>query len=46
METLRYYSDLGLLQPVERSDNGYRYYSIDAARQVEFIKKAQIGFTL
>ena len=45
--TLRYYSDLGLLQPVQRGDNGYRYYSTDAARQVEFIKKAQtLGFTL
>ena len=45
--TLRYYSDLGLLQPVQRGDNGYRYYSINAARQVEFIKKAQtLGFTL
>ena len=45
--TLRYYSDLGLLQPIQRGDNGYRYYSQDASKQVEFIKKAQaIGFTL
>lgn len=45
--TLRYYSNIGLLQPVKRGDNGYRYYSIDAASQVEFIKKAQtLGFTL
>ncbi|MEM7593415.1 MAG: heavy metal-responsive transcriptional regulator [Cyanobacteria bacterium P01_A01_bin.83] len=45
--TLRYYSDLGLLQPIKRGDNGYRYYSQDASKQVEFIKKAQaIGFTL
>lgn len=45
--TLRYYSDLGLLQPTKRGDNGYRYYSKDANRQVKFIKKAQaIGFTL
>ena len=22
---IRYYSDLGLLQPVQRGDNGYRY---------------------
>ena len=45
--TLRYYSDLGLLQPVQRGDNGYRYYGQDASKQVEFIKKAQaIGFTL
>ncbi len=45
--TLRYYSDLGLLHPVKRGDNGYRYYSFDAAQQVEFVKKAQtLGFTL
>lgn len=45
--TLRYYSDLGVLNPVYREDNGYRYYSLDASQQVEFIKKAQaIGFTL
>ena len=45
--TLRYYSELGLLQPAERGDNGYRYYSGRAIQQVEFIKKAQtIGFTL
>ena len=45
--TLRYYSDLGLLLPVHRGDNGYRYYSEDASSQVQFIKKAQaIGFTL
>ena len=45
--TLRYYSDIGLLQPVHRGDNGYRYYSANASEQVEFIKKAQaLGFTL
>jgi DNA-binding transcriptional MerR regulator len=45
--TLRYYSDLGLLHPSLRGDNGYRYYSQDASSQVEFIKKAQaLGFTL
>ncbi|GAB4537677.1 MAG: helix-turn-helix domain-containing protein [Pleurocapsa sp.] len=45
--TLRYYSDLGLLRPSLRGDNGYRYYSQDASSQVEFIKKAQtLGFTL
>ena len=45
--TLRYYSDLGLLEPVKRGDNGYRYYSQDASQQVQFIKKAQaLGFTL
>jgi DNA-binding transcriptional MerR regulator len=45
--TLRYYSDLELLQPVQRGNNGYRYYDLDASSQIEFIKKAQtLGFTL
>ncbi len=45
--TLRYYSDIGLLQPLHRGDNGYRYYAENASEQVEFIKKAQaLGFTL
>lgn len=45
--TLRYYSDLGILQPKLRGNNGYRYYSEDASQQVQFIKKAQaLGFTL
>ena len=44
---LRYYSDIGLLQPVLIGDNGYRYYAANASEQVEFIKKAQaLGFTL
>ena len=44
---LRYYSDIGLLQPVHRGDNGYRYYAQNASEQVEFIKKAQtLGFSL
>lgn len=44
---LRYYSDLGLLEPVKRGENGYRYYSLEASQQVAFIKKAQtLGFTL
>ncbi len=32
---------------MQRGDNGYRYYSLDASQQVDFIKKAQaLGFTL
>ncbi|MEL6494883.1 MAG: heavy metal-responsive transcriptional regulator [Cyanobacteria bacterium J06623_7] len=45
--TIRYYSDLGLLPPAVRGDNGYRYYSHEAIDRVCFIKKAQaIGFSL
>ncbi|UZQ55693.1 heavy metal-responsive transcriptional regulator [Trichothermofontia sichuanensis B231] len=43
---LRYYESLGLLQS-ERGDNGYRYYSLAAVQQVQFIKRAQaLGFSL
>jgi DNA-binding transcriptional MerR regulator len=45
--TLRYYETLKLLYPVERRDNGYRYYSLETIQQVQFIKKAQsLGFSL
>lgn len=45
--TLRYYSDLGILLPVYRGENNYRYYDRDASSQVQFIKKAQaLGFSL
>ena len=44
---LRYYETLKLLHPVERRDNGYRYYSLEAIQEVQFIKKAQsLGFSL
>lgn len=45
--TLRYYETLNLLHPVERKDNGYRYYSLETIQQVQFVKKAQsLGFSL
>ncbi|MBW4521033.1 MAG: heavy metal-responsive transcriptional regulator [Scytolyngbya sp. HA4215-MV1] len=45
--TLRYYETLKLLYPIERGDNGYRYYSMETVQQVQFIKKAQsLGFSL
>ena len=45
--TLRYYESLGLLEPALRNSSGYRYYTAAAARQVQFIKKAQrLNFSL
>jgi DNA-binding transcriptional MerR regulator len=45
--TLRYYETLKLLHPIERGNNGYRYYSLVTVPQVQFIKKAQtLGFSL
>jgi DNA-binding transcriptional MerR regulator len=39
--TIRYYESLGLLTPVERSDNGYRYYDDEAIERLQFVRKAQ-----
>ncbi len=39
--TIRYYETLGLLEPLYRSESGYRYYDLDAIKRVKFIKKAQ-----
>lgn len=39
--TIRYYESLGLVEPVRRSESGYRYYASDAVKGVQFIRKAQ-----
>lgn len=45
--TLRYYEQLGLIRPAQRSPAGYRLYRIDAARRLRFIRRAQaLGFSL
>lgn len=45
--TLRYYESLELLEPAFRNNKGYRYYTDDAVKQVQFIKKAQsLNFSL
>lgn len=41
VSTLRYYESLGLMQPVDRGENGYRYYEAAQIDRVQFIKKAQ-----
>lgn len=37
--TLRYYEKIGLLGPVPRKATGYREYTDDNLRQVEFLKR-------
>ena len=45
--TLRYYEELGLLEPVERLANGHRRYTEDDLRRITFIKKLRlIGMSL
>jgi DNA-binding transcriptional MerR regulator len=45
--TLRYYEDEGLLQPVTRTEAGYRIYGDQALERVGFIQRAKaLGLTL
>ncbi|MEL6148386.1 MAG: MerR family transcriptional regulator [Chloroflexota bacterium] len=37
--TLRYYEDIGLLEPVERAANGHRRYSDDDLGRISFLLK-------
>lgn len=46
VKTLRYWTDLGLLE-AERGNNGYRYYPPATAKRVPFIRSTQsLGFKL
>lgn len=46
-ETLRYYEELGLIQPPQRSESGYRLYSDEVLGRLAFIHNAKsCGFTL
>ncbi len=47
VETIRYYERRGLLPQVPRPASGYRQYSAEYVRRVQFIKRAQtLGFSL
>jgi len=47
LQTVLYYERRRLLEPVRRTDSGYRLYAPDAVRVIRFIKNAQeLGFTL
>lgn len=37
--TLRYYEDIGLLDPIQRATNGHRRYSETDVRRIEMLKK-------
>lgn len=46
-KTIRYYEDIGLIQPAERRPNGYRSYSVTEARELTFIQRARsLGFSV
>lgn len=47
LETIRYYEKVGLLPPAPRAANGYRVYSPDLSRRLQFILRARdLGFTM
>ncbi|MCL4395252.1 MAG: MerR family DNA-binding protein [Chloroflexi bacterium] len=47
LETVRFYERKGLLPVPPRSESGYRSFSLDDVRRIQFIKRAQeLGFTL
>lgn len=47
VKTLRYYEELGLLPAIGRSEGGYRLFSEESLRRVEFIRRLKtLGLTL
>lgn len=46
-DTIRHYVRIGLLTPSRNPDNGYRLFSDDEIKKVQFIRRAKgLGFTL
>ncbi len=46
-KALRLYESMGLLEPAERTDAGYRMYDQEALRRIELINRAKVlGLTL
>ena len=47
VETVRFYEKQGLIAAPQRTDAGYRQYSLDTVKRVQFIQHAkEVGFTL
>ena len=46
-DTIRHYERKNLLTPENRSESGYRLYSLESVKRLRFIRRAQtLGFTL
>ena len=41
IKTVRYYSDIGIIEPAIHSDTGYRMFSTDDVAKLQFIGKAR-----
>lgn len=47
VKTVRYYADIGLIAPSERSESGYRQYSRSEIMKLIFARRARaFGFTI
>ncbi|HEY9852859.1 MAG TPA: heavy metal-responsive transcriptional regulator [Leptolyngbyaceae cyanobacterium] len=47
IKTIRYYEELGLLKPSDRTEGKYRLFDSDVLNRLRFIKRAQkLGLTL
>ncbi len=46
-KTIRYYEDIGLVEPARRRDNGYRDYGLRDVHMLRFLHRARdLGFTV
>ncbi|MGH9279987.1 MAG: MerR family transcriptional regulator [Acidimicrobiales bacterium] len=41
-KALRLYEEMGLVEPAERTDAGYRLYDVEALRRIELINRAKV----
>ena len=45
--TVRFYADIGLLRPIARGENGYRFFGEDAVERVHLLRRAvNLGLAL
>ncbi len=46
-KTIRFYEEIGLIQPARRLDNGYRVYGEDDLHMLRFVERARrLGFSV
>jgi len=47
VRTVRFYADAGLLRPIARGENGYRFFGEDAVERVHLLRRAgRLGLPL